>query len=204
MTEYPPERFTPLLLPKLLSHKRKFHTTNSINKTPCEMPVTAHWYKEWFNSPYYHKLYFERGEKEAAAFIDNLLNYLHPPPGSQMLDAACGRGRHARILASKGFSVTGIDLAPDSIAYAKQYENDHLQFYQHDMRLPFHINYYHYAFNFFTSFGYFYTEREHYNAIRTISNALKPNGIFMLDYLNTHYAEDHLVHKLEKKIDDVI
>ena len=30
------------------------------------------WYRSWFNSPYYHQLYFQRDEKEAAAFIDRL------------------------------------------------------------------------------------------------------------------------------------
>ncbi len=86
-----------------------------------------------------------------------------------MLDVACGRGRHSRILASKGFVVTGIDISFDSIAFAKQFENENLDFYQHDMRLPFRVNYFDYAFNFFTSFGYFKTRREHDDAIRTIA-----------------------------------
>ena len=74
---------------------------------------------------------------------------------------------------------------------------------QHDMRLPFWINYFDYAFNFFTSFGYFRTQREHDDAIRSIAQSLKRNGILVMDYLNTHYAEDHNVHKFEKKVDDV-
>ena len=158
------------------------------------------WYKDWFNSPFYHKLYFERDDKEAEAFISTLINHLAPPPGSYMLDVACGRGRHSRILAEKGFNVTGIDISFDSIAFAKKYENENLEFYQHDMRLPFRVNYFNYAFNFFTSFGYFKTRREHDDAIRTISNGLKPNGIFVIDYLNVHYSEDHLVYNEEKKL----
>jgi SAM-dependent methyltransferase len=161
------------------------------------------WFKEWFNSPYYHKLYFEHDEKEASAFITRLLNKLSVPEHARLLDVACGRGRHSKLLAAHGFDVTGIDLAPASIAIAKAQENSHLHFYEHDMRLPFWINYFDYAFNFFTSFGYFRTEREHYNAIRTIANALRPNGTIVIDYLNVHYAEDHLVHKQEKVIDDV-
>src|SRR4029077_10954842 len=106
-----------------------------------------------------HKLYFERGEEEASAFISHLLDHLRPASGSLMLDVACGRGRHSRILAEKGFDTTGIDLAEGSIEWALRYENDHLHFYQHDMRLPFWINYFDYAFNFFTSFGYFRTQR---------------------------------------------
>jgi hypothetical protein len=32
------------------------------------------WFKDWFNSPYYHQLYFKRDEDEAAHFIDQLIN----------------------------------------------------------------------------------------------------------------------------------
>ena len=161
------------------------------------------WFKDWFNSPYYHKLYFQRDEHEAAAFIDKLITLLSPPLSSTMLDVACGKGRHSILLSEKGFDVTGIDLSVDSILEAKQFETQHLQFYLHDMRLPFWINYFDYAFNFFTSFGYFKTRREHDNSIRTITQSLKPGGTFVMDYLNVHYAEDHLVHKADKQIDDV-
>jgi SAM-dependent methyltransferase len=163
------------------------------------MAQTA-WYTEWFNSPYYHKLYFERDEKEAAAFIKKLLEHLSPLPKSRMLDVACGKGRHSKILASLGHLVTGIDISPDSIAIAKKSEKDGLEFFVHDMRLPFYINYFDYAFNFFTSFGFFKTRREHDDAIRTIVKSLKPGAVFVIDYLNVHYAEDHLVHNEVKKI----
>lgn len=161
------------------------------------------WFKNWFNSSYYHQLYFNRDEKEAAAFIDKLIAFLQPPPYSIMLDVACGKGRHSIQLAQKGFDVTGIDISEDSIHEALQHERQNLHFYVHDMRLPFRINYYDYAFNFFTSFGYFNTRREHDNAIRTIAQSLKPQGIFVMDYLNVHYSEDHLVHQFEKEIDGV-
>ena len=158
------------------------------------------WYKDWFNSPFYHKLYFDRDEKEASAFIHRLIDHLKPTPDSRMIDIACGKGRHSRIMADMGFYVTGIDISPDSIEYAKQFESENLEFYQHDMRFPFWINYFDCAFNFFTSFGYFKTRREHEDAIRTIASSLKPNGIFVIDYLNVHYAEDRLVYNEEKII----
>jgi SAM-dependent methyltransferase len=167
------------------------------------MVVSSNWFKDWFNSPYYHTLYFEHDEKEAATFINRLLQHLQPAEKARLLDVACGRGRHSKLLAAKGFDVTGIDIAPASIAIAKQNENAHLHFYEHDMRQPFWVNYFDYAFNFFTSFGYFRTEREHYNAIRSIAQSLKTNGTLVLDYLNVHYAEDHLVHKQEKKVGNV-
>lgn len=164
---------------------------------------TQPWFKDWFNSPYYHQLYFNRDQQEAAAFIDKLIAYLQPPHGSRILDVACGKGRHSIHLANKGFDVTGIDLSEYSISEALKFESPNLHFYRHDMRLPFWINYFHYAFNFFTSFGYFKTAREHDNAIRTISQSLVSGGIFVIDYLNVHYAEDHLVHSFDKEIDGV-
>ena len=161
------------------------------------------WFKNWFNSPYYHKLYFQRDEAEATAFINKLLDHLDPRDGSSMLDVACGKGRHSIHLASRGYEVTGIDLSEDSILEARQHETDRLKFYLHDMRRPFWINYFDYVFNFFTSFGYFKTRREHDNSIRTIAQSLNANGTFVMDYLNVHYAEDNLVHKAEKEIDNV-
>ncbi len=164
---------------------------------------TKPWFKDWFNSPYYHQLYFKRDESEAAAFINKLIEHLHPANGASMLDIACGKGRHSRMLAAKGFDVTGIDLSTDSIKEAKQFEADNLEFFVHDMRLPFWINYFDYAFNFFTSFGYFNTRREHDNSIRTIAQSIKTGGTFVIDYLNVHYAEDHLVHTSDIEIDGV-
>lgn len=162
------------------------------------------WFKDWFDSPYYHLLYAGRNEQEAADFIDALLGYIRPAPGSRMLDIACGRGRHSRYLESLGFDVTGIDLSPNSIAYAKAFENEHLHFYQHDMRLPFWIRYFDCAFNFFTSFGYFNTRREHDNALRTMSQSLKGPGFLVIDYLNARYWENNLQHKMEREQDGVL
>jgi len=159
------------------------------------------WFLDWFNSPYYYLLYQERNETEAFDHIIKILSHLNPPTQSTMLDVACGKGRHSKALADQGFDVTGIDLSITSIEEAKQEETGNLRFYQHDMRLPFWINYFDYAFNLFTSFGYFSTEREHNNAIRTIAQSLVSNGYFIMDYLNVHYAEDNLEKKQVKVVD---
>ncbi|MBN8836251.1 MAG: methyltransferase domain-containing protein [Sphingobacteriia bacterium] len=158
------------------------------------------WYKAWFNSQYYHLLYNNRDEEEATAFLKTLVEYLQPKQGALMLDVACGKGRHSKVLADMGFEVTGIDLSDESIEEAKKDESELLHFYKHDMRLPFWVNYFDYAFNFFTSFGYFRTKREHDNAIRSIAQSLKPGGLFVIDYLNVHYAEDHLEKSEVKEI----
>jgi 2-polyprenyl-3-methyl-5-hydroxy-6-metoxy-1,4-benzoquinol methylase len=159
------------------------------------------WFKDWFNSPYYHQLYAHRDEQEAAAFIDNLVAHLQPANGAKMLDVACGKGRHSMQLAASGFDVTGIDLSSESIAEALKSEDEHLHFYEHDMRLPFWINYFDVVFNFFTSFGYFKTQREHDNAIRSIVTSIKPGGIFVMDFLNVQFSTDKLIAETQQQID---
>lgn len=161
------------------------------------------WYKDWFNSHYYHLLYQHRDEEEALQFIQTLIHHLAPPEGSRMVDVACGKGRHSKALAEMGFDVTGIDLSEVSIEAALLDENEHLHFYQHDMRLPFWINYFQFAFNFFTSFGYFRTRREHDNAIRTIAQSLQPNGVFVIDYLNVQYLSKQLKKTFTTTIEGV-
>ena len=161
------------------------------------------WYNDWFNSHYYHLLYQHRDEEEALQFINTLIQYLKPPMGSTMVDIACGKGRHSKALAEMGFDVTGIDLSAASIEEAIKDANDQLHFYQHDMRLPFWINYFQYAFNFFTSFGYFKTHREHNNAIRTIAQSLQSGGIFVIDYLNVHFSEEQIEKATASTIDEV-
>ncbi len=151
------------------------------------------WYKNWFGSPFYKILYQNRDELEAREFVENLLAYLQPSPGSAMLDIACGEGRFARQLAEHGFDVTGIDISHESIAIAKGYETDNLQFFTQDMRFPFYINYFDYAFNFFTSFGYFVHDRDHSLAAKSFAAGLKKNGLLVIDYLNYENVLSNLV-----------
>lgn len=151
------------------------------------------WFENWFGSPWYKLLYEHRDDQEAQDFVENLLSHLNPATGSRMLDIACGEGRFARQLASHGFDVTGIDLSSASIEAANAFSQDNLHFFVQDMRLPFYINYFDYAFNFFTSFGYFEHDRDHAAAARAFAAALKPGGTLVIDYFNATKVINSLV-----------
>ena len=161
------------------------------------------WFQNWFNSPYYHILYKKRDEEEAELFIDNLCAYLKPGINAQMLDIACGRGRHAIYLNKKEYEVTGIDLSYGSIKFAQQFENKKLHFLVHDMRHLFYINYFDFAFNLFTSFGYFETEREHINALKSFRKSINKDGKLVLDYMNSQKIINHLVTRETKEVDGI-
>ncbi len=161
------------------------------------------WFGEWFNSPYYHILYKNRDDKEARFFINHLVKHLKISKYKTLLDIACGQGRHAVYLNKLGYTVDGIDLSSSSIENAKAHENDSLHFYEHDMRNIFRNNHYDYAFNLFTSFGYFENEGDNQKAITAISNSLKAQGIFVLDFLNPYKVINQLVKEEVKVVEDI-
>ena len=70
--------------------------------------ITPNWFEDWFNSPYYHQLYKHRDEEEAELFLQELITHLKPPAGARMIDWACGKGRHCKVLNDMGFDVTGV------------------------------------------------------------------------------------------------
>jgi len=161
------------------------------------------WFSEWFNSPYYHILYKNRDDAEAKHFIDTLQEFFQFTPRNRILDLACGRGRHSIYLNSRGFDVSGIDIAPENIAYARQFENDRLHFQVHDMRTPYVRDTFCYVLNLFTSFGYFETEGENINAICTVTEALKKGGRLVLDFFNTTKVIDTLKPHTTREVDGI-
>ena len=162
------------------------------------------WFKNWFDSPYYHILYKERNSYEAEYFIDNLIKYLKIPENSKIIDIACGKGRHSIYLEQKKMKVTGIDLSQKSINHAKKFENDNLFFFKHDMRKKFQKETYDAALNLFTSFGYFKTKNEHQTAIDAMALNLKKEGLLIIDFMNVHKTINNLVSIEEKKINDIL
>lgn len=162
------------------------------------------WYRSWFNSPYYHILYANRDHKEAEHFIDALVNYFNIKENDCVLDACCGKGRHSIYLNKRGIDVTGIDLAQESIAYAKKFENSHLHFYEHDIRNLLSANYFDFVFNLFTSFGYFRRENEDIKAIKAFAKNLKPGGILLIDFLNVGQITNSMQAHDEKHIDGIL
>ena len=171
------------------------------NQFVADMPKK--WFQNWFSSPYYHILYHQRNDEEAEFFLDNLCSHLQPAAGSRLLDIACGRGRHSVYLNKKGYDVTGIDLSIPNIRFAQQFENEKLHFYVHDMRYLFYINYFDIALNLFTSFGYFETEKEHVNILKTMRKSLKEKGILVLDYFNSEKIIRNLTRQEVKHVDGI-
>lgn len=186
---------------KTSSAIKRFHNTFTFQYNAM---MKKEWFEDWFDTPQYHLLYKKHDEKEAQRALDHLLSALHLQGGERILDMACGKGRHSRYLAEKGFEVTGLDLSPKSIAYARKSEHAHLHFYQHDMRRLFRTNYFDAVMNMFTSFGYFANDLEHLRTMRNMAKGLKPGGMLLIDFFNAVWLRQYLVAEEVKTIDEVV
>lgn len=168
------------------------------------MKETSEWFKEWFNSSYYHLLYNQRNDAEAALFIQNLAKKLGFKKNKSALDIACGSGRHALQISELGLHVDAFDLSKNSIETAKKMEQKNLHFYVHDMRKVFKANAYDYVFNLFTSFGYLSNIADEKTAFAAICTNVKPGGLLILDFLNSSFIEQNLVTESVEKRGEIV
>ena len=158
------------------------------------------WYKTWFDTEFYHDLYSHRDEEEARIFISTMIMFLEIHPGQRVMDMACGKGRHSRVLESHGLEVVGFDLSNHSIEEAKIYESETMAFDVHDMRKSFtKFGKFDVIFNLFTSFGYFNNLEDDQKTIKNVHMALTTDGFFVQDYLNASSVIDSLPQKGSKE-----
>ncbi|WP_187478293.1 class I SAM-dependent methyltransferase [Amniculibacterium sp. G2-70] len=159
------------------------------------------WFKDWFNTEYYHILYQDRDFTEAEIFIRKLSEYNALPEKAKIIDLACGKGRHSYFLHQLGYEVLGVDLSEESIAFAtKEFSQNHLEFKVHDMRTELYPSVapskVHAVYNLFTSFGYFDDENDDKKVFASVKNALCDNGVFVLDFLNEKWVRNTLVPEI--------
>lgn len=137
------------------------------------------WYREWFGEDYLD-LYAHRDQDEAERNVDFVEARLAPPPPRAVLDLACGAGRHTEALRRRGHRALGVDLSLTLLA-----RRPDLPRVRGDMRgLPFAAGAFDWVLNFFTSFGYFESERENFRVLAEVARILVPGGRFLIDFLN--------------------
>lgn len=161
------------------------------------------WFAQWFDSKYYHILYQERNHTEAEQFINKLVAFLKPASNCQMIDLACGKGRHAIYLNQLGYEIKGVDLSQQSIEAAKQFQSNSLTFEVKDLR---QLNYqaqFDLALNLFTSFGYFDSLTVNVQVLEGIYQSLKPNGLLLIDFFNCKTVLENLVPSETKHLSGI-
>jgi SAM-dependent methyltransferase len=167
----------------------------------------AEWYKDWFSSEEYRIVYKHRNDEDAGQLVELILANINVPAGSEILDMACGIGRHSLAFAKKEYKVTAFDLSKPLLEIARQTADKSalkIDFFNADIRMFGIKKEYDLVCNLFTSFGYFEKDEENFG-IGIFENArqhLKQGGWFAFDYLNADYIKEHLNPLTAEKYDD--
>ena len=128
----------------------------------------------------------ERQERDAEAQALGAARLAGRPDGGDLLDVACGFGRHAVPLAAAGYMVVGVDRSQTLLAEARRRagEGRWPELVQADYReLPFADESFDAAINLFTSLGYFGDE-EDTKALAEIARVLRPDGRLVIEIMH--------------------
>jgi ubiquinone/menaquinone biosynthesis C-methylase UbiE len=146
------------------------------------------WWEDVFDDDFIRTM--DRPESKAihreVNFIEQCLGL---EKGASILDLACGTGRHAVELSSRGYAVVGYDLSLNMLALAAdeaQDRNQKLNFLQGDMREMAFDQVFDGVYSWSTSFGYFDDEKN-FDVLVRMQRALRTGGILVLDIINRDY-----------------
>jgi SAM-dependent methyltransferase len=156
------------------------------------------WPVAFFDDDYltiYRPMFSEEMTEREVDFIEPALAL---PEGADVLDLACGFGRHAIGMAKRGHRLTGLDFNQNYLDIAAAVAKEiglAVEWKQGDMReLPFDEEF-DAVYSYFTSFGYF-SDEENEKVIEGVAKALKPGGRFLLDVMNREWILTHKAHRI--------
>jgi SAM-dependent methyltransferase len=123
---------------------------------------------------------------DAARAVQWILGRTRLGPGTAVLDAPCGFGRHSVEFARRGYAVTGVDFSETEVERARSAAKSarvSLRLICQDMRDMEFSGEFDLAVNLFSSIGYF-SDDEDRLLLDRFWRALKPGGLFVLDTRN--------------------
>ncbi|ABB23873.1 class I SAM-dependent methyltransferase [Pelodictyon luteolum] len=168
--------------------------------SPSGKAPSGEWFQDWFNHPFYLRIYSHRDRDEAARCVRSILRLTEleraVPSGLDVLDIACGAGRHALELRKLGCRVTANDLSPYLLEQARieaAHQSLDILFTCRDMRRIDETAAYGLVVQLFTSFGYFDTPEDDRMVLKAVHRALVPGGWYALDLINPLHLERTLV-----------
>ncbi len=116
-----------------------------------------------------------------------LIDQLGLAPGARVLDQCCGIGSLSLALARRGFRVIGVDQSRAYIEQARKAAESaeiSLDLRAADASVFVPREPVDGVFNWWTSFGYADTDAENIRMLARAFEALKPDGVFLLDVMN--------------------
>lgn len=132
-------------------------------------------------SKYYNLLYREKDYNGEANYVDQCIQRFNPRAATVM-DIGCGTGKHASLLAHRGYQVLGIDRSEAMLAVAKKSEiPGHLRFLPGDLRTLHLPESFDAVISLFHVMCYLNKNEDLQLAFQNVSNHLHKGGVFIFD-----------------------
>jgi len=136
---------------------------------------------------YYDLLYRDKDYEAEANYIHDLIQR-HAPKSNSILELGCGTGRHAALLAQKGYAIHGVDMSESMLAEAEQRRtqlaqevSERLSFSLGDIRKVRVERTFDVVASLFHVISYQTTNEDLAAAFATARAHLKPGGLFVFD-----------------------
>jgi SAM-dependent methyltransferase len=134
----------------------------------------------------YDLFYADKPYADEARFVHDCIQEFGSRPTREVLELACGTGRHALELEKFGYEITATDRSPDMLAIARRraaMSHSKIVFALADMRnLETPAKDYDVVVCLFDSIGYLKTDQALHDALIAICNRLRPAGLFIFEF----------------------
>jgi len=146
---------------------------------------------DWYRTPLYYDIIFDADTDKEVRFIEALYQrHIGSKGRKRILEPACGSGRLLAPLAQRGYKVTGFDLSPSMIAFARKrltqagakggLSVQSMQYFRYPHRFDL-------AYCFVSTFKYLLTEQDARAHLESVATHLRPGGVYLLGFHLSDY-----------------
>jgi SAM-dependent methyltransferase len=150
----------------------------------------------------YEKTFGYRDFKAQVGFLDKVFK---KNKVKKILDIACGHSPQGRMLAKRGYEVSGIDLSESLLELGKKLakkEKIKMIFYKRDMT-NFYVGKFDAAYIMFNSILHLNSIKKLKAHFKAVNKNLKSNGIYIIDIYQSPFKDPFKKHIIDRKINGI-
>ena len=162
--------------------------------------MPAHVTRNWYDTPLYYDIIFDEDTKTEADFIETMhLRHGRTRKAGSSLELACGGGRLIEEMSARRWDVSGFDLNPNMLAFARERSKiaanatlweDRMESFSVPSCRKFDL-----VHCLVSTFKYLLTEEDALACITRVARSLNPGGLFVLGIHLTDPKQERATHE---------
>lgn len=150
-------------------------------------------------SQYYDLLYQDKDYAGEAAYVTELI-HTYSPHAKKVIELGSGTGKHAFLLANKGFNILGLERSGEMVEIANQHHNDKVKFLVQDIT-NFKLNEkFDVALSLFHVISYLTDNKSLIQTFENVNQHLNNGGLFIFDVWHSPAVHYQVPEKRTRKL----